>query len=119
MKKRLLLGIAVITVVLIAFLGRPAVDPEDFTGEWYSASGQHIYRFQNGIIHCLQNSIPLDDGSNFSGAYIFSGKSVTVFAVGVEGLDTVQELYLVENKEEALLCEREDGTGEIYFVRHK
>ena len=40
------------------------------------------------------------------------------FVPDITKLD-LRELYLVENKEEALLCEREDGTGEIYFVRHK
>ncbi len=118
MKRWLLLGIAIITVAMIAFLGQPAVDPEDFTGEWYSASGQHIYLFQNGIIHCEQNSVALADGSTISGAYIFAGKSVALFARGVDGLETVKEIYLVEHKDELLLCENPDGTGTIYFVRH-
>jgi hypothetical protein len=118
MKKWLLLGIAAMIVALIVFLGQSAVDPEDFTGEWYSVSGQQIYLFQNGIIHCGQHSADLGDGSTISGAYIFSGKSVALFAMGVDGLETVKEIYLVENKEESLLCENADGTGTIYFVRH-
>ena len=119
MKKWLLFGIAVIIVISIAFLGQPAVDPEDFTGQWYSTNGQTIYRFQNGIIQCDKHSVAINNGSTFSGAYIFSGKSVTLFAMGVDGLETVKELYLIENKEEFLLCERPDGTGTIYFVRSK
>jgi hypothetical protein len=93
MKKWLLLGFAVIAVVLIAFLGQPAVDPEDFTGEWYSTDGQNIYRFQNGIIHCDKHNISLADDSIFSGAYIFSGKSVVLFTMGIEGIETEQKLY--------------------------
>ena len=117
MKRWLLLGIAVITVAVMAFLGQPAIDPEDFTGEWYSADGQHIYLFQNGIIQCQQHYAELSDGSTFSGAYSFSGKSVALFAMGIDGLENVKELYLIENKEESLLCENADGTGTIYFVR--
>lgn len=118
MRRWLLFVFAIITVAFIAILGQPAVDPEDFTGEWYSAGGQQIYRFHNGLIHCEKGSVPLGDGSTISGAYIFSGKSVAVFAVGIDGLETVKEIYLIENKEESLLCENEDGTGTIYFVRH-
>ena len=118
MKRWLLLGIAIITVAIIAFLGQSAVDPEDFTGEWYSANGQHIYLFQNGIIQCEQHFAELPDGSTFSGAYSFSGKSVALFAMGVDGLEEVKELYLIEHKEESLLCDNSDGTGTIYFVRH-
>lgn len=118
MRKLLLCGIAIITVAMLAFLGQTAVDPDNFNGEWYSASGQQIYRFQNGIIHCDQYSVALADGNSISGAYTFSGKSVALFALGVEGLESVKELYLVENKVESLLCERKDGTVKIYFVRH-
>lgn len=117
MKRWLLLGIAVITVAVMAFLGQPAIDPENFTGEWYSADGQHIYLFHNGIIQCRQHYAELSDGSTFSGAYSFSGKSVALFAMGIDGLENVKELYLIENKEESLLCENADGTGTIYFVR--
>lgn len=118
MKKWLLFGTAIITAAMIAFLGQPAVDPEDFTGEWYSVDGQNIYLFQDGIIQCKEHSVALADGSIISGAYTFSGKTAAVFAIGVDGLETVRELYLVEHKEETLLCENADGTGTIYFVRH-
>ena len=118
MRRGLLIGTGIIVVVLLIVLWQPAVDPEDFTGEWYSASGQNIYLFQNGIIQCDQHSAWQADGSCFSGAYMFSGKSVTLFALGIEGLESVKELYLIENKEESLLCENEDGSGQIYFVRH-
>lgn len=119
MKKWLFLGLAVMVTAMAVLLAQPAVDPEDFTGEWYSATGQHIYLFQNGIIHCEQHSAALPDGSTFSGAYAFSGKSIALFAMGVDGLETVKELYLVQNKEGSLLCDHADGSGTIYFVRHK
>ena len=118
MRKRLLCGIAVIVILLIAFLSQTAIDPDDFAGEWYSVNGQHIYRFEDGIIQCEQHAIELADGRSVSGAYTFSGKSIALFAMGIDGLDTVKELYLIENKEESLLCEHADGSGIIYFVRH-
>ena len=118
MRKWLFLGLAIIAVALIAFLGQPAIDPEDFTGDWYSVDGQHVYRFRNGIIHCEQHFVELGDGSSFSGAYSFSGKSIQLFAIGVDGLESQKELYLVEHKEESLLSDRPDGKGAIYFVRH-
>lgn len=119
MKRWLLVGLAIIIVVIIAFLGQPAVDPDDFTGEWYSVSGQQIYRFHHGIIHCEQYGAALADGRSISGAYVFSGKTVALFAMGVDGLETVKELYLIENREESLLCDKEEGNGTIYFVRYK
>ena len=118
MKKWLLCGIAAIMVAVITFLGQTAVDPEDFSGEWYSASGQQIYRFHNGIIYCDQYFVTLSDGSRISGAYSFSGNSVSLFALGIDGLESVKDLYLVENKDESFLCERKDGPGKIYFARH-
>lgn len=118
MKKWLLSGMAIIIVSIVALLGKTAVDPENFTGEWFSASGQEIYRFQDGVIYCDRHSVRLPDGDSISGAYVFSGQSVALFAIGVEGLESVKELYLIENKEESLLCERKDGSGTIYFVRH-
>lgn len=119
MRRWLLCGITVITVVIAVFLGQTAVDPEDFTGDWYSASGQRIYRFHNGIISCEDDPVQLSDNNTISGAYIFAGKKVSLFVMGVDGLETVTELYLVEHKEESFLCDKADGTGEIYFIRSK
>ena len=119
MRRWWLLGIAIVTVMAIAFLGQTAIDPQDYTGQWYSASGQQVYCFQEGVIYCDKYAVTLSDGTSISGAYSFSGKKVALFALGVEGLESVKELYLVENKEESLLCERKDGSGQIYFVRHK
>ena len=119
MRKWLLCGVAVFTVVIVAFLGRTAVNPEDFIGEWYSVDEHQIYLFQDGIIYCDQYGVDLPDGTSISGAYSYCGRSVVLFAMGIEGLENVKELYLVENKDETLLCETEDGIGEIYFVRQR
>ena len=117
MKKSLLIGIGIITLLVIAFLRQTAIDPDDYTGEWYSASGQRIYRFQEGLIYCEKHMASLSDGNGISGAYTFSGKSIALFAFDVDGLENVKELYLIENKDEAILSDRKDGSGQIYFVR--
>lgn len=108
---------AVLLLGIFCLLGRTAVDPEDFSGEWYSSREQCIYLFQDGLIYCRKYPVPVSESDFISGAYSFSGKSLFLFAEGIEGLESAREVYLVENKEESLLCEHEDGTGQIFFVR--
>lgn len=112
-------GIAAAVVLLGIFcaLNRTAMDPADFTGDWYSSREQCIYHFQDGLIYCPKYPIIFSEGEPISGAYSFSGKSVFLFAEGIEGLETEREVYLIETKEESILCEKADGTGQIYFVR--
>lgn len=112
-------GIAAAVVLLGIFcaLNQTAMDPADFTGDWYSSREQCIYHFRNGLISCPKYPIMISDGNTISGAYVFSGKSVLLFAEGIEGLETEREVYLIETEEESLLCEKPDGTGQIYFVR--
>lgn len=111
-------GIAAAVVLLGIFcaLNRTAMDPADFTGDWYSSYEQCIYHFQDGLIYCPKYPI-MSDNAPISGAYVFSGKSILLFAKGIQGLETEREVYLIETKEESLLCENSDGTGQIYFVR--
>ena len=111
-------GIAAAVVLLGIFcaLNRTAMDPADFTGDWYSSYEQCIYHFQDGLIYCPKYPI-MSDGEAISGAYVFSGKSILLFAKGIQGLENEREVYLIETKEESLLCENADGTGQIYFVR--
>ena len=118
MRRWLLFGIAILTVIATAFLGQTAIDPGDYTGRWYSAGNQQIYHFEEGVIYCENHSVTLADDNAISGAYSFSRNKIALFALGVEGLESVKELFLVENKDESMLCEQEDGTGKIYFVRH-
>ncbi len=112
-------GIAAAMVLLAGFLllSRTAVDPEDFTGQWYSGREQCIYQFRDGLIYCSRYPISESDGESISGAYVFSGKSIFLFVKGIEGLETEREVYLIKRAEESLLCENKDGTGQIYFVR--
>ena len=112
-------GIAAAVVLLAGFLmlSRTALDPEDFAGQWYSSREQCIYDFRDGLIYCARYPICELDGEPLSGAYAFSGRSILLFVQGIEGLETEREVYLVETREESLLCENKDGTGQIYFIR--
>lgn len=115
--KRWGIAAAILLLAIFCVLSRTAVDPEDFTGDWYSSCEQCIYHFQDGLIYCPKYPILTSDGNSISGAYVFSGKSVFLFVNGIEGLETEREVFLVETAEESLLCENADGTGQIFFVR--
>ena len=108
---------AAILLLIVCALSQPAMDPEDFSGQWYSSREQCIYLFRGGIIYCRKYPILLSEEASISGAYTFSGESVYLFAEGIEGLESPRELFLVEHKEESLLCENKDGSGQIFFVR--
>lgn len=113
-------GIPVTIILLLIsffFLSQPAIDPERFSGEWYSGQEQSIYHFREGLIYCRKYEVPLSDTEAISGAYTFSGKSIFLFAEGIQGLETAREVFLVENGDECLLCENADGTGMIFFIR--
>jgi hypothetical protein len=98
-------------------LGQNAIDPDDFSGEWYSSQEQCIYHFSEGMIQCQKYPIPLSDNDYISGAYSFSKNSVFLFAEGIDGLESPREVFLVKNADECLLCENKDGSGRIYFIR--
>ena len=115
--KRWGIAAAVLLLGIFCALNRPAIDPADFTGDWYSSREQCIYHFQDGLIYCPKYPVMVSGADSISGAYVFSGKSIFFFAEGIEGLETEREVYLIETKEESLLCEKADGSGQIYFVR--
>ncbi len=115
--KRWVISISIILLTIICLLGKTAMDPEDFSGEWYSGKEQCIYLFCDGLIYCQKYPVSLSDSDFISGAYTFSEKSVFLFAEGIEGLESPREVYLIQNKDESLLCENDDGSGKIYFIR--
>ena len=117
MKKKYLLLVLVLLVLAIVLLNTSVDRKADFSGEWYSAGNHSHYIFQDGLIYCKKHTINLDDGSSISGAYVSAGNKIALFACGVEGLEVVQELYLIENKEEMILCSNRKGNGKIYFIR--
>ncbi len=114
-----LLPLCLLLLILAVGLSQPLLDPLDYTGQWYSATDQSVYLFENGLIHCPRHTISISGTDTISGAYSFSRHSILLFAHGVAGLETEKELYLVQKGDSSFLCEHEDGTGEIYFIRHK
>lgn len=113
-----ILSIILFLLILVAGLSQTAIDPDDFTGKWYSSEDQSIYLFQEGLIYCPKHAIALSDRDSISGAYSFCGSSVFLFANGIEGLETEKELYLVTNHDGCFLCENQDGSGTVYFIRY-
>ena len=117
MKKWLALSVILIAAVIGILLNQTVCDPSEFSGEWYSASDQTLYLFQEGMIYCQKHPVMLLNDQPVSGAYTFSGKTVMLFASGVEGLEKERQLYLIHNKDESILCDRKDGRGKVFFIR--
>ena len=118
--KRLAVSCVIIFLcILVAGLCQSAIDAEDFTGQWYSSVDQSVYLFQDGILYCSKHAVALSDSTSISGAYSFSRNSIFLFAEGIPGLETEKEIFLVHSGEGSLLCENEDGTGAVYFIRYK
>ena len=117
MRRLVILLLVILLLIIIAGLSRTALDPEVFRGEWYSADDQNVYLFQEGLIYCSRSSDALTDADSISGAYTYSRDSIFLFVEGVPGLETEQEIYLVQNHDGRFLCENKDGTGMIYFIQ--
>lgn len=112
---------AVCSIILllagIIFLCQTASEPDAYRGCWYSADDQTQYRFEDGLIYCAKHPVSLSEEDYISGAYTYRKNSVYLFAAGVEGLLQEKQIYLVRKQEGSFLCEREDGSGKIYFIR--
>ena len=117
MKRYSFFGFIILLLFLIAGLGRTAIEPDQFTGQWYSADDHNIYLFQEGLVYCSEHGVSVSDSISLSGVYSFCRDSVFMFAAGVEGLETEREIYLVSDRNKSFLCERKDRTGKIYFIR--
>lgn len=115
--KRALVCCIVIYGFILIFGFKTAIDPAQFSGQWYSSDDQSIYLFQEGIIYSAKNSVLLPEAEYISGAYIYSSDSVFLFAEGIEGLETEKEVFLIQRGDSSLLCEKQDGSGKIYFAR--
>ena len=116
MKRWIALGI--ILVVLLAgglFLQRTAVDPGDFTGEWYGAGDGRLYRFHEGIINCPEDTHT--EETDFCGAYFFCGDRMILFTVEPDGVSQIRELYPTGEPKGEFLSESPDGNGRIVFSR--
>lgn len=118
MKRWVPLGVICILLLTIALgLSRPVIDPARFTGKWYSSSDGNLYLFQEGIIQCADHYVLTPEGEKVSGAYTFGSDTIAVFAMGIDGLDMVSQLYLIRGQKGDALCDRPDGSGSVYFYR--
>lgn len=115
------IAIAFVLVILcgcIAFLFGTAVNPEDYTGEWYYCKDSARYIFKNGLIACADRRSILLGETEFSGAYCFAKDRATLFVIDSDGVGEVIELYLVHTSDGDILCEAEDGSGTVWFCRN-
>ena len=71
---------------------------------------RELFRFQDGLVSC--GTIDA-----MCGAYCFDRDSVTVFSLGVAGLENPRQLYLIHGTDGDRLCGSKDGSGETYFYR--
>ena len=116
MKRWIVFAIVIVLFISIfALLAQKAIDPADFTGEWYGAEDGRLYRFREGII-----TGPADTqgaGGGFYGAYVFCGDRILLFTVSSDGQSGLKELYPAGEPKGEFLSETADGTGRIVFSR--
>ena len=112
------IGLGIILTALIVgccLLSQTAVDPADFTGDWYGAEDGRLYQFHEGIISRPEGTRGAEDG--FCGAYLFCKDRILLFTVSPEGESRLKELYPAGNPKGEFLSESADGTGRIVFSR--
>ena len=112
------IALAIILLILISgwgLLARKAVDPADFTGDWYGAEDGRLYQFHEGIITSPEDAQGAGDG--FCGAYLFCKDRVLLFTVSLDGQSKLKELYPAGEPKGEFLSETADGTGRIVFSR--
>ena len=116
MKRWIVFAIVILLFISIfALLARKAMDPADYTGEWYGAEDGRLYRFREGII-----TSPADiqgTGDVFCGAYVFCGDRILLFTVSSDGQSELKELYPAGEPKGEFLSETADGAGRIVFSR--
>ena len=114
MKRWVALGIVLIVLIAgICLLGQTAVDPADYTGDWYGAEDGRLYRFREGIISCPEEG----QADGFCGAYIFCADRVLLFTADPDGQSSLKELYPAGEPKGEFLSESADGAGRIVFSR--
>ena len=118
MKRFTAICIAVFVLAIFIMLGQTARDPAVFSGKWYSSVDQSVYVFEDGLIYCPKFKIALSKDDYISGAYTYGKDSIFLFVSGIEGLETERELYLIHKGDGSFLCDHEDGSGTIFFIRY-
>lgn len=119
MKRFAIVCMVLMIIGIVVGLSRTALDPEDFSGLWYSSDDPSAYLFQEGLIYRSHKDPKVSGLDSFCGAYWFCRDSVFLFVQGMDGLETEKELYLVYGDDVSFLCEHADGSGKNYFIRYK
>lgn len=116
--KRWLPAVAGVVVLLVGlWLSMPVMEPEYFTGIWYSGQGNNVYSFEDGLIYSWDESAEDNKERKRCGAYIYCADSVYLFVQEMEGLEREQELYLIREKGADRLSTERNGMGITYFRR--
>jgi hypothetical protein len=115
MRRLAIVSIVICILLIIAGLSQTAWNPEDICGQWYSSDDQQAYLFEEGLIFYDKYSL---DRESLCGAYSYCRNSVFLFVNGIDGLETEKEIYYFKNRDGSFLCENDDGTGIIYFIRY-
>ena len=92
-------------ILLLLFFCSNAIVPEHYIGTWSTSDRSHTYYFENGIIEQIYPT----ETAQIDGAYIFSRNSITLFISDHDGLNTVQELYWEQYKDQSILCDKPYG----------
>lgn len=112
MKRWIALGIVLVIIIgMGCLLAQTAVDPADYTGDWYGAEDGRLYQFSEGIIRSPET------GDGFSGAYAFCKDHILLFTVSPDGESKLKELYPAGEPKGEFLTEGAEGTGRIVFSR--
>ena len=95
MKRWIPIGVVLVLVILAFGLCATAWNPGEFSGDWYCAETGELFRFQDGLVSCEQHNLLTGTIDAMCGAYCFDRDSVTVFSLGVAGLENPRQLYLI------------------------
>ena len=86
------IGLGIILTALIVggcLLSQTAVDPADFTGDWYGAEDGRLYQFHEGMITNPETAQGAEDA--FCGAYLFCRDRILLFTTDAQGQGQLRE----------------------------
>ena len=117
MKRWIPIGVVLVLLILAFGLCATAWNPGEFSGDWYCAETGELFRFQSGLVTCEGHNLLAGTIDAMCGAYCFDRNSVTVFSLGVAGLENPRRLYIIHGSDGDRLCGSKDGSGETFFYR--
>lgn len=86
-----------------------------YDGAWYFAQNGARCQFGDGLIY--RDDKTALDGQTLTGIYSAADDHIDANLAGVNGVDKVRPLYLVDSDRGDVLCDSADGTGTVYFYR--